>query len=105
MGGCTAQPPDPDTRALESTLASLDLGNPDSDATRNFDKGDFRLVGVNGFTCYLPGTRDPAQEELARENGVRCLDGTSDTGSRKLNRQAAVYARRYNEALVRLMRP
>jgi hypothetical protein len=101
--GCTAKAPDPRAQTLERTLRLLNLKNPASDAMKNFTKGDLRLIGVNGFSCSLPGRPSVAQEKLAQQNGMYCLDGTSDVGLRDLNEQAAVYSARYNAALVKLI--
>lgn len=104
IAGCNSKVPDPNAWTLEATLASLNLESPASDAMTNFSKGDLRLIGVNSFTCSLPGASVQVQEELAQKNGVHCLEGTSDAGSRQLNEQAAAYALRYNVALVKLVR-
>ena len=104
--GCTAKAPaqpDRNEQTLRATLKSLNLQNPASDAMRNFGKGDLRLIGVNGYSCSLPGRPVPAQEELAQKNGMYCLEGTSDVGLRQLNQQAWAYALHYNVALLKLM--
>ena len=106
MAGCTAKAPaqpDRNEQTLRATLRSLNLQNPASDAMVNFGKGDLRLIGVNGFTCSLPGRPVLVQEELAQKNGMYCLEGTSDVGLRQLNQQARAYALHYNAALLKLM--
>lgn len=70
---------------------------------KNLAKGDLRLIGVNGYSCSLPGRPIAAQEKLAQQNGMYCLDGTSDAGLFELNDQAASYAARCNAALVKLL--
>jgi hypothetical protein len=94
----------PNTTALATVLASLNLARPAVDLDANLKRGDKRFIGFNGYTCIAPGVDDD-DATLLRHFGVRCLVGTSDaiegTDHAALLGKAAKYAREYNAELLR----
>lgn len=89
---------------LSTTLSHLNLKDPGQDAKEHVASGDLRPIGLNGYTCSVPG---PKGNSLPPKVGIRCLDGTSDVvESQKhgyLLEVARAYAIAYNEALDRLV--
>lgn len=89
-------------------LRSLRLDNAGSDALRAAETGDFRFIGVYGFTAEVPGMEEKGG--LVKKYGVRMIQGTSDAPCdeehAQLDARAREYARAYNlELLGELKRP
>jgi outer membrane lipoprotein LolB len=89
---------------LETTLNSLDLVHPERDMEKNVSLGDFHFIGINGYTCEIPESKDYS-DTLIKRYGLRCLAGTSDMiegeEHAKLIKKADEYAVSYNKALKR----
>ena len=93
---------------LANTLRGFNLSDPKSDLDANLARGDRRFIGLNGYTCTVPGVPEDAVELQRYGAGPYCLPGTSDViGSARhlaLTQTAEDYARRYNAELFRRMR-
>jgi hypothetical protein len=85
---------------LRTTLSHLNLRDPRQDAKDHVASGDLRPVGLNGYTCSVPGSKGNSRPPKV---GIRCLDGTSDFVESQehghLIEVARAYAIAYNEAL------
>ncbi|HET9049009.1 MAG TPA: hypothetical protein VFN29_08640 [Chiayiivirga sp.] len=96
------------TAILKTTLAGLNLDNPDDDARHNAAHGDLRLIGVTDYSCHPPGREGLELASFAETYGLRCLDGTSDVIESKefgeLDKQARDYSVQYNRAIVEFIR-
>ena len=92
---------------LAKTLATLNLSSPIADLDVNWDRKDFRFVGINSYTCMAPGIGG-ADTALPQRYGLHCLFGTSDFLESRthaaLMTEARRYAARYNAELVRRIR-
>ena len=89
---------------LRSELARLDLQDPEDDLQENLAKGDYRFIGIYGYTLFCPGAEELAYGQIEKY-GIRPIKGTSDTVASKEHGQliesATQYAKRYNQALIR----
>lgn len=85
---------------LRATLSKLNLADPAADVAAHVASGDLRPIGLNGYTCSVPG---PDANKPQQPSGIRCLAGTSDAieGAEygRLMTAAEVYAVAYNQAL------
>ena len=76
------------------------------DVATALKRGDKRFIGVYGVASEVPGVSDSG---LVHRFGVRFIEGTSDVRptpeSRRLNTLARDYALRYNQLLLRHVRP
>jgi hypothetical protein len=93
------------TAVLAATLRTLTLSNPLADLDANLAHGDHRFIGINGYTCSVPGVPDDDPVVRRFGAGPYCLPGTSDAiegdRHRTLIKTAEDYARRYNTELLR----
>jgi hypothetical protein len=70
--------------------------------------GDWRFLGVTGYVAVAPGVdlRDPMYPK--HPEGMRVIEGTSDTpvgeAGERFNTVAGVYAERYNRLLLQRLR-
>ena len=96
---------DPNVAVLRATLSSLDLANPAADMRAHVGSGDLRPVGLNGYTCTVPGAD---LHPPSSATGIRCLRGTSDAISSaeyaRLMKAARNYAVAYDRALSKELR-
>ena len=87
---------------LTTTLSFLDLEHPEQDMAKNVGHGEYRFIGINGYTCTAPGING-SHAELIGKYKMRCLEGTSDMIEGEVHmeliRKASAYAERYNAAL------
>jgi len=89
---------------------SLERLDPDSEAIRSANRGDFRFVGVCGYTCSAVGlaadsiAASPARAALDRDS-LRLIEGTADytlnADMARLNRVAPLFADGYDLAMLR----
>jgi outer membrane lipoprotein LolB len=89
---------------LTTTLSLLDLAHPEQDMANHVAHGDYRFIGMNGYSCTAPGIRG-TPSEIIDKYGIWCLEGTSDMiegeEHMKLIKKAKSYAERYNIALAK----
>ena len=93
-----------DTAILETTLSLLNLEHPEQDMMRNVAHGDYRFMGINGYTCTAPDNKGGyIDHQLIEKYHIWCLEGTSDViesdKHMKLIDKARAYAMQYNNAL------
>jgi hypothetical protein len=88
---------------LDASLESLNLAEPERDAERHLAAGDFRVIGIYGYSINFPGIPDEAWMRIFAEERFRAIEGTSDCviGGRhmELISIASKYAERYNRHL------
>jgi TPR repeat protein len=76
-----------------------------ADAKKAIAAGDFRLVGVYGYSVEVPGAPTDDWFEVKSKYGIRMIEGTSDTESgpeeEAFNNNARSYARKYNEVILK----
>jgi hypothetical protein len=102
---------EPSSIRLAQSLRSFNLVNPTSDLDANLQRGDYRFIGLNGYTCYAPGldyTAGPTDEQdFALSHGLNCVEGTGDvldSQLMELQHIATTYATIYNKELLRRIR-
>ena len=93
------------TDTLKQSLSKLNLNNPKKDLMINISKGDYRYIGLRGYSIYCPGLQKEDML-LARKAGIRPIDGTSDmlinNEYAEIMDVAIQYATRYNRELLRM---
>jgi len=82
-------------------LKKLKASEASKDAEAAYNSGDHRLLGVYGFSVEVPGFRGNPYEH---KDEIRMLDGTGDVyctdEERMLNKNARIYAKKYNETIL-----
>ena len=86
-----------------SSLKLLVAAHAASDAKQAFSSGDHRLLGFTGMGFEAPGfSGDP----FSYSGGIKMIDGTSDVTCNKddwrLNQNAWLYAKQYNQEMISL---
>lgn len=88
---------------LKATIKKLETSNVNKDVEKAIKQGDWRFIGVNGYTTIIPGTEDKDAKTI-KKFGVRVIEGTSDfvenDDIRRLNTIGRKYATEYNRALL-----
>ncbi len=92
--------------AIEPELIALERANPLQKAQENFQKGDFRLLGVLGFSLMVPGI--PQSDSCLKDfRHVTIIKDTTDaprcTRHALLQRIARDYAEKYNRFMLKNM--
>lgn len=91
-----------DLAILTTTLSFLNLEHPEQDMAKRVAHGDYRFIGINGYTCTAPGIKGTLSKKKDKY-GIWCLEGTSDMiegeEHMRLIKKAQAYAQRYNIAL------
>ncbi len=89
---------------LRTYLLPTNLDDPKGDAYLRIDQGDYRLLGVAGFTIEFPTIDKVEDDQIICELGTRVIDGTSDVfeslKTADLMARYREYARVYNQTLV-----
>jgi hypothetical protein len=89
---------------LRTSVEGFNLDMPEEDLERRLNHGDYRLIGVLGYTLSIPGTDMDQFSPTVKQLGVHIVDGTSDAleGEEhgKLVREVRQYAKQYNQALL-----
>ena len=84
-------------------LQDLKVERAQADATAALARGDKRLLAIYGLTVEVPGTNYTA-EQAGKANGIRILEGTSDTPEgdeeAELNLRARAYAASFNRTIL-----
>ncbi len=84
----------------EQKLQWLNDANPQQDAQRALQAGDFRLMGLVQRSVIIPGVAADKMNHYELKCGVNLIDGVSDTvlnnNHLKLIQQAHEYALQYN---------
>jgi hypothetical protein len=85
----------------------LKIENAAEDARRALKAGDLRLLGVYGFTTYVPGNPSTSPEDAGSVRstyGVKMIEGTTDAPTsgehEQLNENAYRYAEKYNQTIL-----
>lgn len=94
--------------AMAAALRRLETSDPAADLTAAIGRGDFRFLGIAGYTITVPGVlsvtgqpSDKDNERLVARHGVRVIEGTSDDNAVLAYQVAAIrYAERYNTLLL-----
>ena len=93
---------------LMEELKKFNLKNPKQDVAKNLKNNDMRFIGVYGFVIMLPGIPDEYKFKIAKQYGIRAIEGTSDKIESSLHSNlissAYGYAYEYNQALVKALR-
>ena len=101
------QPKTNETAKLRTSLANLNLNNPESDIKKNIGSGDLRFICVCDYACYSPGV-EQKDYLLTKKYGAKCLEGTSDVIEGKehgeLISKARKYAKKYNNLLLKRLK-
>ncbi len=75
----------------------------EGDFTKSIERGDLRFVGIMGYALVVPGVKDYG-EKYSKTNGVKIIEGTSDSYPDSASLRRAVfwdaYASRYNALLL-----
>jgi hypothetical protein len=93
-------------KAVLEELHRLQSADPTSDVEAAFRQGDFRFVGLMGYSLEVPGV-DPKEfyEKYSSEFGVKVIRGTSDfmeiPEQLELARIGGDYAQQYNQLLIK----
>jgi hypothetical protein len=94
------QPSTSQIAVLQTYLLPIDLDSPDKKLKDRIKHGDFRFIGIRGFTMYVPGLEN---QDLVCEHGVRIISGTSDAFESvqhlELVSEFTEYAAQYNALL------
>lgn len=89
-----------------TAMRALALGIAESDALRDSDKGDHRLLGIHtGVGLMVPGL---ATNPDTSGCGLRVVEGTDTPCSpeeRELNAEALRYAKKYNQQKMMVWHP
>ena len=77
-----------------------------SDLQAAIKKGDYRFIGLMGYTLYVPGVQqDEFYQKHEAEFGVKVITGTSDffeiPEQEELVRVGGAYAEKYNRFLLK----
>ena len=103
--GCRTEPSK--LKTLRTTVAGLNLADPEADAVRNFSLGDTRFIGIRDVGCHAPGREGIELGDLVKAHGLRCLDGTTDAleddAHRVLQGKVVQYGIAYNKRLAALI--
>jgi hypothetical protein len=99
--GCGRSGPICTPKRGESELRLLKVDEAGKDAEVAYKSGDHRLIGLYGFSVEVPGFNgDPYDHK----NEIRMLEGTGDAYCTNeewlLNKNARLYAKQYNEAML-----
>ncbi len=94
---------------MAGELRRLESADPAVDVTAAISRGDFRFLGIAGYTVTVPGVlsvtgqpSDRDNERLVARHGVRVMEGTSDDKAVLEFQLAAIrYAERYNTLLLK----
>ena len=92
----------PPELTLRAQYHALRHANPRVDAQESYKKGDYRLVGVLGFTLIVPGI----EQTEKYESGLKIVALTADFSGGlhpEVNEYAAKYASAYNKKLIALL--
>jgi outer membrane lipoprotein LolB len=96
MSGYAAEP----ESDLVKQLEWVEKADPIGDARKAVDRGEFALLGVNGYTWTIPGIEDSKKFELRKNYGLKIIEGTSDVVQgeehNRLQGLATEYAKKYN---------
>lgn len=88
---------------LRGIISHLNIKKPESDLANNLKNGDKRFIGINGYTCVVPGITE-SNSVLVSAYGIHCLRGTSDAidsfEHAQLMSIAIQYAKQYNKLLI-----
>ena len=106
--GASDAPLSSDGVAMLKFLAGVTPENPSKDVDAALARGDRRLLGLNGFTCAVPGVSEAANFEENGSTGINCIVGTSDiiiVGEEAIRARVSSYAAAYNVELLKRLKP
>jgi len=87
------------------TVYSVEPATARADADSAARRGDFRLMGLQGYSLDVPGTDLPF-DLVQREYGLRIIEGGTDAyrndEERRINENAYEYATEYNRRILEL---
>jgi hypothetical protein len=90
-------------------LQWVEKADPIGDARKAVDRGEFALLGLDGYTGTIPGIEDSKKFELRKQYGLRLIEGTSDIVQgeehKRLQGLAIEYAKNYNLYLLDHVKP
>ncbi len=93
---------------LKTEMSAINSDMPERDAHKNFGNGDYRLLGFGDISGLVVPTADQLTATQFCEEGVRVLPGMTDSFESREHRELVEtireYVRRYNAAMVQLLR-
>lgn len=103
LAGCEQSSSACSPRKGDADLQTLRANHAAEDAAAAFKAGDHRFLGVYGFSAEIPGLTGDPYRYMSK---ARMLEGTGDVFCTKkeeqLNRNARIYAKKYNETMLSL---